>query len=334
MLRSHIRHSALNQRVLPRGQLHPIPVTFEGIKRALANSYCDVIENRSLQMAAALSYYLVLSVFPALILFFSLVALLPFSTFTSNLYALIYDTVPAQAVPVVQAVLLDVLGANHKAWLSFGTVGTVWIASSAFDGMIEALDVCYNVKEVRPFWKTRLLAVGLAAATGVLLLSGFAIMIFGPRLGAWLEIKMNFPRLAPLGPVFHWAVAITIALIAVEAIYFLAPNVKQRFFATLPGAVLAVSCWIGLSYLLGFYFRHFANFSKTYGTLGGFIAFMTWFYYNSFVLLVGAELNAELAKESAKGSIQQKEREEIEEEEIKKEASENSPEPVVGPKSA
>ena len=98
-----------------------------------------------------------------------------------------------------------------------------------------------------------------------------------------------------------------LAVLAVEAIYFLAPNVKQRFLATLPGAILAVSFWIGLSYLLGIYFRHFANFNRTYGTLGGFIALMTWLYWNSFVLLVGAELNAELAKESAKGKIPPKE---------------------------
>lgn len=289
-------------------------MTFAGLQRALANSYCDVNENRVLQMAAALSYYLVLSVFPALILFFSLVVLLPFSSLSSNLLNLIYRLVPAQAVPVVQAVLLDVLNANRKAWFSFGTIGTIWIASSAFDAMIEALDVCYHVKEVRPYWKTRLLAVGLAAATGALLLSGLAVIIVGPHFGAWLALRMNLPHFALLWPVFRWVVAVTVALIAVELIYFLAPNVKQRFLATLPGAILAVSCWIGLSYLLGFYFRHFANFSKTYGTLGGFIAFMTWFYYNSFVLLVGAELNAELAKESAQGSIQQREQEEEKEE--------------------
>ena len=64
-----------------------------------------------------------------------------------------------------------------------------------------------------------------------------------------------------------------------EALYFLAPNAKQRFLATLPGAILAVGCWIGLSYLLGVYFRHFANFNKTYGTLGAAIALMVWLYW-------------------------------------------------------
>ena len=100
---------------------------------------------------------------------------------------------------------------------------------------------------------------------------------------------------------------LTFTLVTVELLYFLAPNVKQRFLATLPGAILAVACWLGFSYGLGFYFRHIANYSRTYGTLAGFIAFMTWFYWNSLALLAGAELNAELAKESAKGQLQPKE---------------------------
>ena len=95
-------------------------------------------------------------------------------------------------------------------------------------------------------------------------------------------------------------------VLAVEALYFLAPNVRQRFFATLPGALLAVGCWIGLSYLLGLYFRRFASLNKTYGSLGAAIALMTWLYWTGFAMLVGAELNAEIAKVSARGHIEQK----------------------------
>jgi membrane protein len=266
------------------------------------------VENRTLQMAAALSYYLVLSVFPALILFFAAVASLPFPSLYTRIFALVFTLIPAQTAPMVQAVLLDVLSTNHHVWLSVGTLGTFWIASSAFDGMIEALDVAYEVKDPRPFWKTRLLALGLGASTGGLLLTGLMVMILGPRFGAWLASRMPLsPHFVLLWPVFHWVTAIGVALLATELIYFLAPNIKQRFLATLPGATLAVLCWVGFSYLLGFYFRHIANFSSTYGTLAGFIAFMIWFYWNSFALLVGAELNAELAKESVKGSLQQKE---------------------------
>ena len=95
-------------------------------------------------------------------------------------------------------------------------------------------------------------------------------------------------------------------MLAVEFLYYLAPNVKQRFWSTLPGAILAVGAWIGLSYGLGVYFRHFGNFNKTYGTLGAAVALMVWLYWTGFAMLVGAELNQELAKISKEGKLQEK----------------------------
>jgi membrane protein len=134
-------------------------------------------------------------------------------------------------------------------------------------------------------------------------------MIVGPRFGGWLASRVHLSALfVLLWPYIQWSVAIAFTILAVEALYFLAPNVKQRFWATLPGAVLAVGCWIGLSYALGIYFRSFANFNKTYGTMGAVIALMVWLYWTSFFMLVGAELNCQLAKESAKGKIKQDEK--------------------------
>ncbi len=164
------------------------------------------------------------------------------------------------------------------------------------------------MREDRSFWKTLLLAIGLAGITAGLMLSALAVMIAVTHFGAWLAARIYVSKeFVLLWPAIHWVVAIAFTLAAVELLYVLAPNVKQRFLATLPGAILAVICWIALSYLLGFYFRHVANYSHTYGTLGGFIAVMTWFYWNSFALLVGAEVNAELARESAKGQLPPKE---------------------------
>ena len=99
-----------------------------------------------------------------------------------------------------------------------------------------------------------------------------------------------------LWPFLHLTIAIGFAILGVQTIYFLAPRVKQRFLATLPGAVLSVVCWIGLSYLLGIYFRYFENVNRIYGTLGGMMALMTWLYWGYFIFLAGGELNAELAK--------------------------------------
>ena len=195
-----------------------------------------------------------------------------------------------------------------RSLLILGLLTAAWSGSSIFGALRQALNAAYSVEETRPWWKTRLLAIGLSAMAAILLLSALAVMIVGPRFGGWLAARIYLSReFVLLWPAVHWAIAITFTLFTVELLYFFAPNVKQRFLATLPGAILAVACWLGFSYGLGFYFRHIANYSRTYGTLAGFIAFMTWFYWNSLALLAGAELNAELAKESAKGQLQPKE---------------------------
>jgi len=169
------------------------------------------------------------------------------------------------------------------------------------------LNVAYDVEDDRPFWKTRPLAVGLAFIIGGLLLVALSVMIVGPRVGQWLAAKAHLSFLfAALWPYIHWSLAVGFTILAVESLYFWAPNVKQRFLATLPGAILAVGCWIALSYLLGIYFRSFANFNKTYGTFGTAVALMTWLYWTGFAMLVGAELNSELAKISREGPVQKK----------------------------
>ena len=100
------------------------------------------------------------------------------------------------------------------------------------------------------------------------MLVALSVMMVGPRFGEWLASRVQLSNLfVLLWPYIHWSIAIGFTILAVEALYFLAPNVKQPFLATLPGAILAMGCWIALSYLLGVYFTYFANFNKTYGTL-------------------------------------------------------------------
>lgn len=280
-------------------------VRIRDIRHALLSAYQDVIRHHALQVSAALSYYFVLSVFPGLIFLSAAFGSLRFGDLFNHVLLLMTRLLPADTMHVVRSVLSDVLSAHRGTWLSFGMIGTIWVASTAFAALIEALDIAYDVEDDRPYWKTRLLAVGLAAITGTLLLVALATMIVGPRFGEWIATRLTLPSvLAMVWPPLRWVIAIVFTVIAVEIVYYLAPNVKQRFGATLPGAIFSVAVWNTLSYLLGIYFRHFADFSRTYGTLGGLIALMTWLYWTSFALLVGAELNAELAKQSEKGCIE------------------------------
>jgi membrane protein len=277
------------------------------LKGALERTYTDVQRNRTMQMAAALSYYFVLSLFPALIFLSAVVAFLPVPDLFGQVLSLMARFLPPDSMGLVRRVLADVITPNRGTFLSFGILGTLWAASGGFSATIEALNVAYDVEDDRPFWKTRPLAIGLAVVIVALLLVALSVMIVGPRFGEWLADKVHLSSVFVLvWPYIHWSIAVGFTILAVEALYFWAPNVKQRFLATLPGAVLAVACWIALSYFLGIYFRHFAHFNKTYGTLGAAVALMIWLYWTGFAMLVGAELNSELAKISKEGKIEEK----------------------------
>jgi membrane protein len=275
-----------------------------GFQHAITHTYDDVVRHHALQVAAALAYYFALSAIPCVIFLSAVVGFIPVPHLFDHILGLMARLLPPDTILAAYPILRDVLSSRHITWLSFGMLGTIWVASSAFDAMIEALDIAYDAKDDRPIWKTRLLAIILAAITGGLLLIAFAVNLLGPRFGDWLAARLELSSIfAAVWPALRWTIAIGFAVLGVEVLYFLAPNVKQRFLATLPGAILSVAAWNGLSFVLGIYFRHFANYNHTYGTLAGLVAFMVWLYWTSFALLVGAELNAELAKESERGRV-------------------------------
>jgi membrane protein len=233
----------------------PWRVHCSGIQRVLGRAYQDVVRHHTLQVSAALSYYFVLAAFPCLIFLSAVVGFIPLPNLFGGVLLLMARLLPVDTMGIVYSVLGDVLSSHRATWLSFGMLGTIWIASSAFDSMIEALDIAYDVKIQQPFWKSRLLAIELAVICGGLLLSALIVMVVGPRFGEWLAARLELSMVfVAVWPFLRWTIAICFTIVAAEVLYFLAPNVKQRFGATLPGAVFSVSVWIGLSYLLGLYF--------------------------------------------------------------------------------
>jgi membrane protein len=199
---------------------------------------------------------------------------------------------------LVKKVLADIMATRNTGFLSIGIVGTIWAASGASAAMIEALNVAYDVKEGRPFWHTRSLAIALTFILGALLATVLAAMTLGPQLGVRLAHRVGLdPLFTASWFYFRWVLATGFSVLAVEIVYYLAPNVEQRkFWRTVPGAVLAVIVWVITSYGLGFYLQHFAQLSKSYGTLGAVAALLLWFYLSSAAILIGAEVNTELLR--------------------------------------
>src|SRR5712691_2435473 len=206
------------------------------IKHALAGTYGDVLRNHTLQMAAALSYYFVLSLFPSLILLSAIVAYLPVPNLFDQALSMMARFLPPDSMGLVRRVLSDVITPNRGTLLSFGFLGTLWASSGGFSSAIEALNVAYDVEETRPFWRTRLMAIELTFMVGFLMLVALGVMIVGPRFGEWLSARVHLSWLfAAVWPFIHWVIAVGFTVLAVECLYFRAPNVKQRFWSTLAG---------------------------------------------------------------------------------------------------
>jgi len=277
--------------------------TFAGqLKEAGINAYNNIDNHHDLAIAAGLSYYFLLALFPALIFAAAVLPYMPIPDLFSRILDIMSRVAPQDSMAMISKIVSGIVSNRHGGLLSVGMLGMLWSAAGGFTAVMEGLNVAYEVPEKRAWWKTRLLAVGLTFLIGTLVVVSLGVMIVGPEFGTWLSARLDLSMVfAAVWPVLRWAVAIVFVVLAVELVYFLAPNVKQRFKNTLPGALLAVVGWIASSYLLGFYFRHFANYNKTYGALGAVIALMLWFYVSGIALLFGAEINAGFLKACGKG---------------------------------
>ncbi len=277
------------------------------LKHALANAFRDIGRKHTGAYAAGLAYYFVLSLFPGLILLAAALACLPIPSLFPRLLDMMSRMVPSESMGLVRQISASLISPHGGALFSFGLVGVLWSVSTGFAALIEALNVAYDVPETRSFWKTRGVALLMAFGVGGLFLVALAFQVVGPDFGRWLADKFGLgPLLRLAWPYLRWGTTVAFTGGAIMATYKVAPNIRQRALQILPGALVATGLWILLSFGLGIYFRSFAHFNKTYGTLGAAVALMVWVYYTGFVILLGAELNSNLIRLSGDGRLELK----------------------------
>jgi membrane protein len=282
-----------------------VEAAWSAIKWSLVTLYNDVYDEHLFVFAAGLSYYFVLSLFPLLVSIASLLGYVPIPHLFEGLLTLMARLVPGDGMSLVRNIVSDVVNHKHPHFLTLGLAFTIWTASSGFAAIIDGLDVVYRVRETRPVWKTRPIALGLTLLAGSLLLVAVGLMVEGTYLGIWLTGRFDLnPASLAAWRYMRGSIAVCFAVVAVELLYHFGPDVKRRFRDSLAGAILAVMTWICLSYLLGLYFRHFDSLDKTYGPLGAAIGLYLWFYLSGFAVLLGGEINFLLGELRNRGGSQ------------------------------
>jgi membrane protein len=258
------------------------------------------IDNLS-DWAAALTYYSVLSIFPALLVLISLIDLTGQSTIPALL-----NNLDQVAPGSVKDILRDAITNLQRTQGSAGIVALVglaaalWSASAYVAAFMRASNAIYDVPEGRPVWKTVPIRLGVTVLVMLLLaVSAFAVVATGglaDRIGRLLGIGS---AAVTAWDIAKWPVLLLLVSFMFALLYWASPNAKQGFRWVTPGGILAVVVWVVASVAFALYVANFGSYNKTYGSLAGVIIFLVWLWISNIAILLGAELNAELERSRA-----------------------------------
>jgi membrane protein len=266
---------------------------------ALKRTVKEFKEDNLTDWAAALTYYGVLAIFPALIVLVSILGLVGDSA-TQPLIDNLGTVAPGPAKEIFTNALKNLQGDQGAAGVLFiiGLLGALWSASGYVAAFMRASNSIYDMEEGRPVWKTLPVRVGLT----IVLLTLLAVTTIAVVLTGGLAEKVG--DLIGLGStavtvwnIAKWPVLLLVVSFMFALLYWAAPNVKQPGFRWVsPGGILAVVGWLIASGAFAFYVGNFGSYNKTYGALGGVVVFLVWLWISNIMILLGAEFNAELQR--------------------------------------
>jgi membrane protein len=269
-------------------------------QRVWAETSDDDVLGRSAQLA----YYFLLALFPALLFLTSLIGYIAGESgdMRNSLFGYLSAVLPGEATKIVQTTVAEVTQNSGGGKFSFGVLATLWAASNGMGAISESLNVAYDVKETRPWWKTRLIAVGLTMALALLILTSLVLVLYGHDIAEWVAGAFGLGQVFEVAwKVIQWPIVLAAVTLGFALIYYFAPDTQNQHWKWLtPGAVIGVVLWLLVSFAFKAYLSYFNSYSATYGSLGAVIILMLWFYFTGTAILIGGEINSEIEHEMAR----------------------------------
>jgi membrane protein len=269
-----------------------------GLMQTLKRTMTEFSEDKLTDQAAALTYYAVLSIFPALIAMISIVGLVADpKTIIKVLTDVISSIGPASAVETFKGPIEGLTKSSGTAGIMVivGIAAALWTASGYVGAFMRASNVMYEVDEGRPIWKLRPLQMLVTLVMILLLvLAAVAVIVTGPlakAIGSSIGVSSTA---VTIWDIAKWPVVLVVVSMMISVLYYASPNAKLPGFKFVtPGGLIAVLIWVVASAAFAFYVANFGSYDKTYGTLGGVVVFLVWLWITNAAILFGAELNAE-----------------------------------------
>src|SRR5664280_2453936 len=272
----------------------PVKLTKPSWKYIARKTLREFSDDQCTDLAAALTYYSVLALFPALLALVSLLGLVGQRGKTDELVGVLSDMGAGSVADTIKGPLQQ-LTENSSAGLVLiiGIAGALWSASGYVGAFGRAMNRIYEIREGRPFWKLRPLMIVITLAAVILaglVAIGLVVRAIGDAIGLG-------DTAVTVWNVLKWPVLLGLAALVVAILYYATPNVRQPKFRWISvGAAVAIITWVLASALFGVYVSNFASYNKTYGSLAGVIIFLLWLWITNLALLFGAELDAEIER--------------------------------------
>lgn len=274
-----------------------------GWRRLGKRVWKEIQEDNVFGRAAELSYYFLLALFPFLIFLTSVIGLvLGSGTSTRHmLFNYLARIMPPSAFQLIDSTIGEVSAASSGGKLSFGLLAALWAASNGLTAITDSLNTAYDLKEGRPWWKQRLVAIGLTMALSVLIIGALVLVVAGGKIAEWLAVTYGFGPVFPMTwKIVQWPVVLAVMILAFALIYYFAPDFREQAWQWLtPGAAIGVALWLLVSVAFRVYLHFFNSYSATYGSLGAVIILMLWLYFTGAAVLIGGEVNSEIEHAAA-----------------------------------
>jgi membrane protein len=243
--------------------------------------------------AAALSYHLALALFPFIIFMLTLLGALGLSEFFDRVLIQSQAALPPDAYELMARVIGEIRGQSREGLLSFSILFALWVASTGMRSVMNALNAAYDVEETRPAWKRYPLSIVYTIGLVAVIIAAAVFRLIGPWAAQRFANRLGLTTaVANVWTWLRWPVVVLLLLLVVALIYYLGPNITQPFRYVTPGSICAVVVWIVASLLFSAYVENFGNYGATYGSLGGMVVLLLYFFVSAAVLLLGAEINA------------------------------------------
>ena len=264
--------------------------------------YHEINDDEVLTRSAALAYYFVSALFPMIFFLMAMLGLFAQShDLQSSLLNYTARFMPEDAYRLVQKTLQEIASSSTGLKLAFGLVLALWSGAGGVVSVMDALNRCYHVKDSRPFWKQRLISLGMTVAIAALTIVALTIVLYGGDIADFVGAHIGLSSVTVIAwHIVQWPIALFFVVLSFALLYFWGPDTKQQWQWITPGAVVGVLTWIGASLLFRVYLHFFNSYSKTYGSLGAVIVLLLWLYISGLAILVGGEINSEIENAAAK----------------------------------